>query len=108
MIPAFPNISPQPRSGDGQTPFVRSLGFVLLVLVALVLGNGHHHHHNDLQKHPDCAICATADHFIAETVAPISLATHLPELTALFAIPILSAVITRRTATLRSRAPPLT
>lgn len=107
MLLAFPNILPQPRSRNGQTHFVCSLAFVLLILVALVLGNGHRHHHNDLQNHPDCAICAAADHFVADTIAPISLAAQLPGFTALFAIPVQAAFIIRSTTTLHSRAPPL-
>jgi len=36
------------------------------------------HHHNDLEDHPDCAVCAVAHHQSADNVLPILFVSLTP------------------------------
>ena len=81
-----------------------SLGFTLLLVASLVAGGAHHH--LDLQDHADCPICTFAQHTPAEAGVESLLPDRLPASQALIIIPVLAAVIIRRTTSLGSRAPP--
>ena len=105
MLSTSPNIRRQPLSRNRRRQLLLSLGLALLFLVAVLLGSIHHHH--DQQDHPNCAICAVANHPGIETAAPSPPAIYPPTLPALFSLLALAAVIARPTSTLRSRAPPL-
>jgi hypothetical protein len=98
-----PNIRRQAPSRNARKRLLLSLGLALHFLVAVLLGSIHHH---DLQDHPNCAICAVANHPGIEIAAP-SLPTVYPQaLPALFSLLVLATVIACPTSTLRSRAPP--
>jgi hypothetical protein len=81
-----------------------SLGLVLVMLFAVILGSAHHH---DQEDHPDCAICFVVHHAASETSAPPSPpAIFLSALPALFAPLVLAVPVVRPTSLQRSRAPP--
>jgi hypothetical protein len=81
-----------------------SLALSLVLLMAVSLGPLHHHEDGD--NHPDCAICATAQHVADELVSPLFFAVPLLLLPMLFIPWVLATQPVKPVASIRSRAPP--
>jgi len=88
----------------GRAHFLLSLTLAWVLFFAVVSVS--FHHHGDLADHPDCAICAVAQHTGVEPFSPIPAVVGPAVPPSLFTLLVLSVPEFRPVSLRRSRAPP--
>lgn len=83
---------------------VRSLGLIVLLFAACLVGS--FHHHADFQDHSDCPVCSFVQHVPAETGVPVFFPEYVPVSQPLASVPVLTVITAHRPSTHLSRAPP--